>query len=58
LWGAITRADDGNLYRLRQGFPNEVDGYLAYTREPGWWPAVEAKLSMKGADAAAEIHSR
>ena len=30
LWEAIARADEGNLQRLRLGFPNEVDGYLAF----------------------------
>jgi hypothetical protein len=40
---AICRADDGNLARLRMGFPNEVDAYLRFSREPGWWPDLQAR---------------
>jgi len=29
---AILRADEGNLARLRLGFPDQVDGYLAWSR--------------------------
>lgn len=32
LYEAIGRADENNLYRLRQGFPGAVDAYLAWTR--------------------------
>lgn len=31
LWGAIVRADEGNLARLELGFPDEVAGYKAWT---------------------------
>ena len=41
LWGAITRADDGNLARLRLGFPIEVDGFLLFSRQPNWWQDVQ-----------------
>ena len=29
---AIIRADDSNLPRLRLGFPDQVDGFLAWSR--------------------------
>lgn len=29
---AIMRADEGNLARLRLGFPDQVDGFLAWSR--------------------------
>lgn len=29
---AIIRADDGNLARLRLGFPDQVDGFIAWSR--------------------------
>lgn len=32
LMGAIARADDGNLEKLRIGFPDHVAGYLNFTR--------------------------
>ncbi len=48
LWGAIKRADLGNLERLRLGFPLEVEGFIAYSQEPGWWPAVQTKLNAAG----------
>jgi len=40
LWNAIKYADDGNLERLRIGFPDEVEGFLCYQRVPGWWRDV------------------
>lgn len=32
LWEAIARADENNLYRLGLGFPEEVQGFKAWTR--------------------------
>lgn len=32
IWEAIARADENNLRRLRMGFPEEVDAYLAWAR--------------------------
>lgn len=32
LWEAISRADENNLHLLSLGFPNEVQGFLAWTR--------------------------
>ena len=32
LWDAIKRADDGNLSRISAGFPDEIAGYIAWTR--------------------------
>ncbi len=46
LWEAICRADDGNLERLRFGFPNQVEGYIRYTREFGYWSKVQAKAGV------------
>lgn len=43
---AIARADDGNLARLRLGFPDEVEGYLRFSRESGWWQGVENKMGL------------
>jgi hypothetical protein len=43
LWDAIARADEGNLARLRLGFPHEVDGFLKFSRLPGWWPEVQER---------------
>ena len=47
LWEAIGRADDGNLARLRLGFPHEVDGYMRFSRERGWWPDVQKRAGMR-----------
>lgn len=43
LWKAIGQADDSNLERLRLGFPIEVEGFLRYSREAGFWQAVQKK---------------
>ncbi len=32
LYEAIARADENNLHRLELGFPDEVQGFLAWTR--------------------------
>jgi len=32
LYGAITRADEGNLMKLGMGFPQEVAGFFNWTR--------------------------
>lgn len=50
LWEAIARADDKNLAKLWLGFPVEVMGYSKYAREPGWWPAVQAKFEKPKGD--------
>ena len=48
LWKAIVKADSGNLVRLYRAFPEQVLGYAAYGRNPGWWEAVENKLRKEG----------
>lgn len=40
LWQALIKADDKNLERLRLGFPIEVESFLRYSREPGFWKSV------------------
>ena len=47
LMEAICLADDGNLARLRLGFPNEVDGYINYTQVNGWWQVVQKKAGIE-----------
>jgi len=42
----IMRADDENLARLECGFPDEVRGYLDYTRTPGWWGILKKKATI------------
>jgi len=42
----IMRADDGNLARLEHGFPDEVKGYLDYTKIPGWWEEIKKKADI------------
>lgn len=32
LWAAIHNADESNLYKLSLGFPDEVQGFKAWTR--------------------------
>lgn len=46
LWEAICRADDDNLEKLRLGFPNQVEGYIRYTRISGYWSNVQAKAGV------------
>jgi hypothetical protein len=44
LFDAISKADSGNLARLRLGFPTEVDGFLAFRDSEGWWQSVQHKV--------------
>ncbi len=44
LFNAIIRADEGNLFRLGGGYPNEVRAYKRWTREEGWAQSIEDKL--------------
>ncbi len=44
---AIAKADDGNLERLRKGFPDEVDGFVSYSRVSHWWPNVQEKAGIR-----------
>ena len=47
---AIKLADDNNLAKLACGFPNEVQGYIYYSRTPGWWQEVQKKAGIKGGE--------
>ncbi len=44
---AICRADDDNLAKLALGFPDEVKGYIGYSRVLGWWPTVQRKAGIE-----------
>ena len=44
LFKACCYADEGNLYRLSQGFSAEVTAYRKYTRENGWWQKIQRGL--------------
>jgi hypothetical protein len=44
---AICLADSQNLERLRLGFPDEVEGYLNYSRVEGWWQEVQRKAGKE-----------
>lgn len=40
LWKAIMLADEGNLDRLAEGFPDDVDAYKRFSRVSGYWKDV------------------
>lgn len=44
LFRAICQADETNLHKLSLGFPDEVSGYIKYTRKEGWWQEVKKKI--------------
>lgn len=46
LADAIGLADEGNLEKLRLGFPDEVQGYINYTQVEGWWKEVQRKAGV------------
>lgn len=43
----LSRADDRNLSKLSEGFPDEVDAYIRYSREAGWWESVKQKANKE-----------
>lgn len=43
---AIKLADRSNLAKLALGFPDEVIGYINYTRIDGWWAEVEERANI------------
>jgi len=43
---AIKFADDDNLAKLHLGFPDEVDGYINYSRSMEWWQTVQRKAGI------------
>jgi len=48
LWGAIMKADDKNLWKLKLSFPAEVEGYRLYSQVSGWWQEVVKKVQVIG----------
>jgi hypothetical protein len=44
---AIMTADSINIEKLRMGFPEEVEAYLKFSREDGWWQKVLKKMGVK-----------
>jgi hypothetical protein len=46
LIDAIKLADEGNLIKLSLSFPEEVRGYINYTRVDGWWLTVQRKAGI------------
>jgi hypothetical protein len=47
LWGAICRADTGNLARLEVGFTQHVAAYRKYSHEAGWWRRLKRRLTKE-----------
>ena len=47
LWMAITRADEDNLMALSMGYPEDVEAYVAYSREEGYWKSVQKKAGLE-----------
>ena len=48
LFHAITKADDTNLRRIGEGFPDEVEAFKKYSQVTGWWQDVEARWLQRG----------
>ena len=44
LWECITRADSKNQARLEAGYPEHVAAYRRYSRTPGYWDALRARV--------------
>lgn len=46
LMEAIARADQDNLAKLASVFPNEVFGFVSFSRFDGWWEKVLKKVDQ------------
>ena len=44
---AIAKADDYHRAKLRLAFPEEVDAYVAYAEQSGWWERVFTLANKK-----------
>jgi hypothetical protein len=43
LFDAMSKADNTNLNRLGEGFPDEVEAFKRYRDERGWWQGMEKR---------------
>ena len=47
LWTAIARADEDNLMALSMGYPDEVQTYVKFSRESGFWSDVQKRAGIQ-----------
>ena len=47
LWAAIQHADTGNLELLRKAFPEQVDAYIKFSREHGYWDRIKSEFEAE-----------
>jgi len=45
----MVAADNFNLKRLKKSYPVEVEAFMKYKNEAGWWAGVKAKLKLNPA---------
>jgi hypothetical protein len=41
----MSRADNLNLDKLAEGYPDEVEGFRSYNRIRGWWKFIQLKAA-------------
>lgn len=46
LWEAIMHADRSNQLQLSYSFPKEVQAYLRFSTEPGYWEDVLCRAGI------------
>ena len=46
LVDAIAKADIINRTRLARGFPEEVQAYINYSENSGWWESIKQKAEI------------
>jgi len=46
LLNSISKADENNRASLRLAFPEEVDAFMKFRTESGWWTALAKKLEI------------
>jgi len=47
LFNAMMQADETNLNKLAQGFPEHVQAYKYFARRPGYWEWLEAAIASE-----------
>ena len=46
LWDAIANAGEINLMLLAKAYPSQIEAYVKFSTEPGWWQKVQKGLEL------------
>ena len=47
LWDAIARAEEDDRMALSMGYPEEVEAFVRYYQENGYWQEIQKKAGLE-----------